>query len=155
MMPSRPLTAAGLWTLLFPLTYAVHIAEEYWVGETFYRWVSRIASVDLSREEFLVLNAVAMLIMIVGVIVANVTPVRLPIAALATVTAMNGTLHVFGTLVSRSYSPGVISGVLLWIPLGVYALRRTHATLPRVEFYAGVTLGFAAHGLVSWLAFNS
>jgi hypothetical protein len=95
-----------------------------------------------------------MLVMIGGVIVANLTTVRLPIAAVATVTAMNGMLHVFGTLVSGSYSPGVISGVLLWIPLGVYALRRTHGALPRGEFYAGVVLGFAAHGLVSWLAFN-
>jgi len=155
MTDRRPLTAAGLWTLLFPLTYAVHIAEEYWGGETFYRWVSRVASVDLSREEFLALNAIAMLVMIGGVLAANLTPVRLPIAACAAVTAMNGLLHVFGTLASGSYSPGVISGVLLWVPLGGYALRRTHGALPRGEFYAGVGLGVAAHALVSWLAFNS
>lgn len=155
MTDRRPLTAAGLWTLLFPLTYAVHIAEELWAGETFYRWVSRVAAVDLSREEFLAMNAIAMLVMIGGVIVANLMTVRLPIVALAAVTALNGTLHVFGTIVSGSYSPGVISGVLLWIPLGVYALRRTHGALPRAAFYAGVGLGFAAHALVSWLAFNS
>jgi hypothetical protein len=151
----RPPDAAGPWTLLFPLTYAVHVAEECWGGETFYGWVSRVASVDLSRDEFLALNTVAMLVMIGGVLVANLTPVRLPIAALATVTALNGTLHVLGSVATASYSPGVISGVGLWIPLGAYALRRTRRTLSRAEFYGGVAAGLAAHGLVSVVAFTS
>jgi hypothetical protein len=153
MTRRRPAGVAdGAWTMLFPITYGVHIAEELWGGETFHAWLSRVASVDLSRDEFIRLNAVAWLIMFAATIAAGAAWPRL-IAALATVVAMNGTLHVAGSVVTASYSPGVISGVLLWIPLGLYALRRAYRGLPLAEFLSGVTAGVLAHAAVSVAAF--
>ena len=89
---------AGPWTALFPLTYCLHVAEEYWGGETFYGWVSRLWSIDFTREEFLTLNAIAMGVMIAGTLAANLTPARWPIAALGFVTAANGLLHTIASI---------------------------------------------------------
>ncbi len=148
-------SAAGAWTALFPVTYAVHIAEEYWAGDTFSGWVSRLWSIDFSQQEFLVLNAIAMAVMIAGVIVANVTTFRLPIAALGFIVAFNGALHAVASVVTASYSPGVVSGVLIWIPFGVFALRRAYGALPRRQFYGGIVAGLIGHALMSLLAFSS
>jgi hypothetical protein len=152
---TTPDRLAGAWTVLFPLTYCLHVAEEYWGGETFYGWVSRVWQIDLTRDEFLTLNAIAMGVMIVAVLVANVTTVRLPIPAFGFVVVLNGSLHVIASVVTASYSPGAISGVLVWVPLGVYALRRSHRALRAAEFYGGIALGALAHGLVSWVALGS
>ncbi len=152
---TTPDRLTGAWTALFPLTYCLHIAEEYWAGETFYGWVSRVWQITLTRDEFLALNAIAMTVMVAGVLVANVTNVRLPIPAFGFVTAFNGSLHAIASIVTASYSPGTVSGVLIWIPLGVDALRRSHRALSAAEFYGGVTLGAAAHGLVTLAALTS
>ena len=152
MTATRAVT--GPWTLLFPITFAVHIAEEYWGGETFSGWVSRLWSIDFSPHEFLELNALAMAVMIGGVIVANATAFRLPIAALGFLVAFNGALHAVASLATASYSPGVVSGVLIWIPLGAFALRRAYHALPRSQFYGGIAAGVVAHALISVLAFT-
>ena len=99
---------AGAWTALFPLTYCVHVAEEYWGGESFYVWVSRLWQIDFSREEFVALNAAAMIVMIGAMLVANLTPARWPIAAFGFITAFNGTLHAVTSIVTATYSPGVV-----------------------------------------------
>lgn len=146
---------AGPWTALFPLTYCLHVAEEYWGGETFYGWVSRLWSIDFTREEFLSLNAIAMGVMIAGTLAANLTPARWPIAALGFVTAANGLLHTIASIATASYSPGLVSGLLIWLPLGSYALRRAHRGLSRTEFWMGIGVGLAGHALISAVAFNS
>ena len=152
--PSSRDDLAGAWTALFPLTYCIHVAEEYWGGESFYGWVSRLQQIEFSREEFLALNALAMLVMITATVVANVTPARWPIAALGVITAFNGTLHAVASIATTSYSPGVISGVLIWIPLGVYALRRCWGALSKLEYFGAIGAGLFAHAMVSALAFN-
>lgn len=150
---SRSPAITGAWTALFPLTYCGHIAEEYWGGETFYGWVSRLWGVDFTREEFLTLNAIGLVVMIAGVLVSNVTPVRFPIAAFGFITIFNGTLHAVASVFTQSYSPGTISGVLVWIPLGMYALRRCSQSLSRQAFYGGIAGGVLAHAIISAVAF--
>ena len=139
---------------MFPLTYCIHVAEEYWGGESFYGWVSRLWQIDFSREEFLAINAVALIAMIAATLAANITPARWPIAALGFITAFNGTVHAVASIVTTGYSPGVISGVLIWIPLGAYALRRCWGVLSRREFFGAIGAGLVAHAVVSALAFN-
>jgi hypothetical protein len=68
---NRAAGLAGEWVWLFPATYLAHIAEEYWGGEGFPRWISRVAGATLTTPEFLTLNAVAWVLMagaMVGVV---------------------------------------------------------------------------------------
>jgi hypothetical protein len=152
--PSSRDDLAGAWTALFPLTYCIHVAEEYWGGESFYGWVSRLWQIDFSREEFVALNAAAMIVMISATLAANFTAARWPIAALGCITAFNGALHAVASIVTATYSPGVISGVLIWLPLGGYALWRCWSVLSKLEYFGAIGAGLFAHAVVSALAFN-
>ena len=138
----------------FPVTYAVHVAEEFWGGESFPVWASRVSGTVLSNREFLVLNGVAFAVMCLVVVLAGRTArLRWATAALGTVTAVNGTLHLLGSAITGSYSPGAVSGVLLWLPLGWVALRQAYSELPRPLFIRGCAVGCAGHALVTTLAF--
>ena len=53
-----------VWIWLFPATYALHIAEEYWGGEGFAAWVSRFARTPLTEDLFLLLNAIGLTAMV-------------------------------------------------------------------------------------------
>ncbi len=76
-------------------------------------------------------------------------PSRAPLViALATIVTINAMLHVGGSLLSASYSPGVVTGVLLWLPLGVAALARGHRVLSERRFLSGVLIGVVVHVLV-------
>lgn len=154
---SRRASASEWWLLAFPATYLVHIAEEYWSGETFWRWASRLSGADFSHRDFVVLNAVAFGVMTVAAFAAwrlpRVRAVAVP--AMATVVAVNGTLHGVAALVTGTHSPGMVSGLLLWLPLGLWALRRALRDAGRLDaaMVAGVALGVAAQLLVSAIAF--
>jgi hypothetical protein len=56
---------------------------------------------------------------------------------------INGVLHIRGSVVTRAYYPGVISGTLLYIPLAVYAYRvfLTAGRLTWLECIASILLG--------------
>ena len=141
---------SGAWVWLFPATMLVHVAEEALTGETFPRWISRVAGVELGRAEFLTLNAIAFS----AILLATVLALRLRrggwvVAALGTAILVNALLHLGGTALTRSWSPGVASATLLWLPLGAFALLRVWRRAPRVDFTIGLVVGFLAHGFVS------
>jgi hypothetical protein len=114
--------------------------------------VSRLWAISFSREEFLVLNAIGIIAMTSAAVIVNTTPARWPFASLGFLTAFNGTLHIVASIVTRSYSPGTVSGLLIWIPLGVYTLRRVHRELTPSQFWAAITVGIVAHAVLSLAA---
>lgn len=141
------------WLALFPLTYALHVLEEATAGETFPVWLSRVAGASLSRGDFFLINAVGLLVITAAALVAGRNPGRTPLLPmLGTVVLVNGTLHVGATLLTGGYSPGAVTGLLLWIPLGAFALKDAGATLPRRLLLTGITLGVGLQALVSWVA---
>lgn len=149
--PQPPL--AGWWILLFPLTYLVHIAEEYWGGEGFYLWLRKFAGAALTAEQFLSLNSFFMIFMIVSMIVILAFPAwQWLLNGYGTLVFINGALHVIGSIITSSYSPGAFSGVLLWMPLGFYTIRRAWRSLPRESFWFGLSAGIALHAAVSLIA---
>jgi Protein of unknown function with HXXEE motif len=74
------------------------------------------------------------------------------VPALGTITAMNGIGHLAGSLVTRSYSPGLVSGVVVWAPLGLFAVMRGRRLLPRAFWRRGVTAEALALAGVALLA---
>jgi Protein of unknown function with HXXEE motif len=141
------------WIWLFPITYLIHITEEYYGGEGFYRWISRLTGAHLTAHDFVVLNAIAWFVMVgaMGLVVA-VPSCRFLLVAFGGVVLLNSLLHVSFSVVSRSYSPGAISGLLCWMPLGIYTLRRTWRELPHSAFGCGTIVSLCLHGLVSFSA---
>jgi len=67
---TRTETLSATWGWLFPLTYLLHIAEEWWGGEGFPAWINRIAGVRMEAGQFLVWNGLALFCLMVGVFLA-------------------------------------------------------------------------------------
>jgi len=137
----------GSWILLFPTTYLAHIAEEYWGG--FPARTAELSGLAVPDAAFLGANAVFWALMATAAVLVLRRPSRAPlVVALATIVTINATLHAGGALLTASYSPGLVSGVLFWLPLGVVALVRGHRVLSERSFRSGVLIGVVAHLLV-------
>jgi hypothetical protein len=138
------------WIWLFPATYLIHAMEEYWCGEGFYRWAARIIGWGMTPAQFVWINGTAWLLMVASILVFRKTPsVRWLTITYATVALVNGFAHFVGSLWTWTYSPGVISGVLLWIPLGAATFYRAwKGEVTRRSFVYGLLVGALIHGMI-------
>jgi hypothetical protein len=148
-------TAAGgeswpsAWGWLFPATYAIHLAEELWGGEGFIAWFARIAGVALTARQFLLWNVIALLSMSASIILMmRYQHLRALLPAYAVAFLLNALSHLIAGLYTFSYSPGTLSGLLLWTPLGVLTLLRFSPTLSRRARRTGLLIGALMHGVV-------
>jgi hypothetical protein len=151
---NEPEILRGVWLWLFPLTYLVHLAEEAWGGEGFPRWIGRLLGRPMSTAAWTALNAgflIGMVLAIRTVRASASAPWIVP--GLAALVAINACLHLVSGRWTRSYSPGVWSGTLLWLPLGAATLWLSARELSADSFGTGVAAGILLHGLVVLLAF--
>ncbi len=64
-------TALTLWCWVFPLTYLLHIAEEYYVGGGYTAYLLRLRGLQISTSLFLAAQGVGMGLMIAGIFLAH------------------------------------------------------------------------------------
>jgi hypothetical protein len=144
----------GTWAWLFPASYLVHIAEEYWAPPGFFSWASEFFAVTFTARVFLAANALFFTVMVtVVVLFVRRALGAWVVVALGTFVTINGTLHGLGTVASGHYCPGLVSGVVLWIPLGVATLARAARCLDRRALRTGIVAGVLVHlslPLVGW-----
>ena len=157
-MPAEVNTArtnafAGSWAWLFPVSYLAHIAEEYWGG--FPAWIARFWGVASSDTNFLAWNGGAWVMMCVGVALVLVTKsYRWLLVSFGTVVLINGVVHALASVATWSYSPGVVSGLLLYVPLGAFTLLRAKRSVNARTLRAGLIVGVLMHAVVVLLAFG-
>ena len=101
-------------SLLIVLCAAIHVAEEYACG--WIAWTQQFVP-GITRTQFVVGNAMFLALCAAGVVLPYPT-FRLSLAALL---LWNALVHVVPTVVRRQYSPGDVSALLLYVPLGVHA----------------------------------
>ena len=136
---------------LLPVTFAAHAFEEWRWG--FPAWWSRVVGVELSVGRFLALNRFAVAGMAVGVALAYLSPpLRWLFVSFATAVFVNGCAHLLASALTLSYSPGAVTGTLLWLPLGALVVTAGRRALSRRAFAAGVAVGLAIHASVVLLA---
>ena len=153
MVLADPSPEAGRWLWLFPASYAVHIADEGLTGEGFYRWIGRISGREITPRAFVGFNLAYLAAM--TVLVRRATrrsDAAWLLPALGAVTATNGCGHAIGSVATRTYSPGLASGIGLWAPLGAVALARTHRELARDVWRRGIAAGLLINAVVAILA---
>lgn len=101
----------------------IHVAEEYW-GGFLSLMQQRLPGVTL--RQFLIINALLVLLCIVAAVVGTGNPVlSLSVASLILINAM---IHIVATAWLRRYAAGVISSIVLYVPLGIYAFYRAELT---------------------------
>jgi hypothetical protein len=143
-----------LW--LFVPAYLVHLAEEYWAGPGLPAWFARILGRELPEAAFVAINGAAFVLLIAAVRAAARREAAGWIAvAVATVVSLNAVLHLLGALATASYSPGMISGVVVYLPLGLLTLIRAGHQQAPPAFARGIAAGIAFHALVIAVAYAS
>jgi hypothetical protein len=100
----------------------LHMGEEYFYPGGFMDFMkhlnSKFASL-VTKPMAIVVNGLQLLLCIVVMIVGKSALVfGLSVAALLFI---NGLAHILGCIKAKGYSPGVITGILLYIPLAIYA----------------------------------
>lgn len=142
-------TWPAAWGWLYPATYAIHILEELWGGEGFTAWLGRVAGVELTARRFIIWNAAALLLMSAGVWLAlRFRHLRWLLLASAVAFLLNALSHLAASLHTVSYSPGLLSGLLLWLPLGALTFIYYKPTLTRRGRRAGLVVGLLMHLIV-------
>jgi hypothetical protein len=107
----------------FPLAAALaHISEEFVLPGGFGAWYRRYRShVARITPRFLVLVNGGLILACLNVALIGVNPVGAGYWLLiAGIMASNGLWHAWATCKSRCYSPGVVTGVLVYVPMAVY-----------------------------------
>ena len=142
------------WLLLLPLAFLLHIAEELWGGEGFPAWTGRLVEEPISIERFLSINAVGWPIFALLTLLGITRPAVawLP-TALATMLLVNAALHALGSAVTAAYSPGLVTSLLLYPPIGIAALRHGKRNLPPGMFARAILGGVLVHAAVLIAAF--
>lgn len=136
----------GLLWLFIP-AYGIHVAEEWFAH--FPVWIGRVVGGALPAAAFFAINGVAMALAIIGVRAAVSREDRGWIAvAIATIALVNTLAHLGGSLLTSSYSPGLISAIVLYVPLGLLTMVRAGEQAEGRQVTQGVAAGVVIHALV-------
>jgi len=124
----------------------LHVIEEYSFG--FLDWARRIfprlAPVITARRAGII-NAILLLLALIAAALPGL-PLALRLA-IPSLIALNGLLHMLATIRLRRYSPGLVTGLILYLPLGVlaYVIAARTNTLTAAEAVLSVLLAIALH----------
>lgn len=123
------------WPTVFPTVYLAHLLDErLWPPGTA-NWVTANTSLHFTNSAWLWVNLVSLAAMIVvSVLLARGVLPRSSEVAISTHIGLHGATRVLGTIFSLSIAPGVVTGVLLCLPLSVPLLLHGWKSLPRRSF---------------------
>jgi len=141
------------WSWLFPLSYLIHIAEEYWGGEGYPAYIFRLRGVHMSTGRFLAAQSVGFILVTIGVIVARrlkFLPMMLVI--LGSVVVVNALTHTVTALSTFIYGPGLFSSIFVWGPLGIATLIRFKSMIDdQRQYWIAIAIGIGINVVVGIL----
>lgn len=141
---------ASVWLIA---AYLVHLAEEWFAD--FPEWSRVIRGAGVSSQRFVLINlfALALFIALTARVRRRPAMAWFP-AVLAAIFLINGILHALATWRYGVYSPGTVSGLLIYMPLCVLVLREMRAYLSSNTFFACLAMGAVAHVFITFIAFR-
>jgi len=142
---------ARRFPILLLIAYVVHFAEE-WYGEIT-TWAEEALGYEVSIERLLLLNAIAFVLFAAGTAASMRSP-RMAwfTVSFAALLGLNGILHTLATFGLGQYSPGAVTGLVLYVPLSIIVLRSSAGQLSSTTFRRSIVGGILFHGLVTILA---
>jgi hypothetical protein len=144
--------SVGMWAWFLPAAYVCHVAEEAFGGHGLMEWMAAGGGVRLSMAVFLGLNAVGAGMMCVAAWAARRSKVwRWPLVSGAAVIFVNGIWHIAICVMTRSYIPGVWTGLFLYVPVGGILLFWLRRLMSPWLFASAIAIGIMIHGATLWL----
>jgi hypothetical protein len=142
----------GMWAWFLPAAYAFHMAEEAFGGHGLMEWMAAGGGMRLSMAAFLGLSLIGGGILCLAAWAARRSKVwRWPLVSGATIIFVNGIWHIAICLMTRSYVPGIWTGLFLYVPLGGILLLRLRRLMSPRLFATAIVIGMVIHGVVLWL----
>lgn len=139
---------------LFPPAYLLHATEEFLGGGALSAATSaNLKGVNLNARQFLMINSIAFLILILAIVLPRLF--KFPewmLVCLGTIISINAISHTVSTVVMRAYNPGVITGLLIFMPLGAVTLLGLKARMSTRRYLTAMALGLVVHGIITFLA---
>jgi len=153
-----------LISVLMLLAYLLHQYEEHWIDlfgnqYAFYQSVNQMLLGLLDAKNTLVLPLTkgaifvinTSLVWLVGAIAIWRSPNHLfPTLAMVSITMVNGFSHIVLSVVKQSYNPGLVTAIVLFIPLSIIFYRSIliKNTLLKVQIIISIVWGILAHVLM-------
>ncbi len=130
--------------IAFLVASILHMIEEYFIPGGFMaimkRFKPKIAS-QITVHSAVVINGLQLVVCILAIIFGNrLVSFGLSVAALL---AFNALIHVGACVRVRGYTPGVATGLVLYLPLSFYGyyLFMTSGNLSLMDFAVSIVLG--------------
>jgi uncharacterized protein with HXXEE motif len=129
------------WLWFFPLAYLLHVVEEFMS-------VGPLYGINVSLNLFLILSTAAWMLMICGIVLAQ----RFGFSqfmgvCLGTTVFLNGLTHIVNSLVYGRYDGGLISGSVIFIPLGLGTLISLRNSMRKQRYVFGVLIGMVIQAI--------
>ena len=146
MDPQLP-TEAGLWLALFPLTFALHFAEEYWADGGYIEYLYRLRGVRVSTGKFVGAQAFGFVWFSSPLVwwAFDGFPFVL-VLLISGFMFCNGITHTATAIWDWHYGPGLLASIFLWIPLGARTIGLLYGYLPTWEWALVSLIGMAMNG---------
>jgi len=136
-----------------PVAYLFHLADEYFTG--FPDWFSRLFKVDLSLNNFIIINSIGFIVTILISLLYSFNKINsFAIAVVGTLFFINGIVHFVATVFTFGYSPGTISGLIFYLPLGYLVYKNIFPLLPEKQRSLSVIVGILVQIIVAMVAFS-
>ena len=124
-----------LWILT--IAYLAHIAEEYFLD--WRKWVESVSGYRLSWKDFFIANAIVIAIGISCSIIGFSWPwISYLFVGLAIINALIA--HIGTTIIKRKFSPGLITSIVLFLPIGIWAYAKTAEKGVLTASFVAITL---------------
>ncbi len=152
METNLPLITTAIWLSLFPLTFLIHFAEEYWVGEGYPAYLFRLRGTRLSEKRFIAFQTLNFgLFVAAGLISYLLNFPEIMVVILSGLVLCNGITHTVTAIWDGRYGPGLISSAFIWIPLGFISIMLMFGHISNTRLAIATLIGFAINGVVALL----
>jgi hypothetical protein len=141
-------SSAPLAVILLPVAVALHIAEEWFGG--FIDWARLVMEVNIEAEQFLAINTIGLVLFVIGCASAYREPRAAWIGvSLAALVGVNAIVHTVLSVAVGEYSPGTITGLLLYVPMSVIIIRWAATHLSRGVVGGAILFGIGIHAVAT------
>jgi hypothetical protein len=142
-----------VWLALFPLTYLLHFAEEYWCDEGYPAYLRRLRGIEISETRFVVFEMLGLVLIVIGVVVSlQFGFPEFMIVLLGGVVLANGLSHTATAIWAGGYGPGLVISAVVWLPLGIVSLVMMFGRMPNIRFAIAASIGIAINVAVGVIA---
>jgi len=146
-------TKLNIIIIILPILFILNVLEEYFMG--FVQWHRDLLNSDLSNTEFLIINGVAFLIIDSNTMLHFIKRgSNFVTAVIGTLLAINGLLNVLLSIITTSYAPGTITGIILYLPLGILMFYNIFPLLSDTKRKNAIIFAILLHLAIIVLSIN-